>query len=479
MKPRISIFLLTAVLLGSLPAYAQPRNVVFILSDDHRYDFMGFHERSPEFLETPNMDRMAAGGMHIKNAFVTTSLCSPSRGSILTGQYAYKHGVVDNSRRIRSDAVFFPQYMQEAGYETAYVGKWHMGGDTDEPRPGFDYWVSFRGQGTYYNPKLNINGEKVGRTGYMTDILTEYAVDWLDQQPDDQPFMLYLSHKAVHAEFMPAPRHLDRYKDAELKYPPTYAYTETNYQNKPRWVKEQRNGWHGVDYMYHGQMDFDTFYRRYCESLLALDESIGKVLDTLEEKGLSDNTLVVYMGDNGFSFGEHGLIDKRHAYEESMRVPMLAYAPGHIEAGSTIEDMILNIDIGPTFMDLAGMDTPTHMDGRSFLPLLTGTSINDWRKEFVYQYFWEYNFPHTPTVYALRGQQYKYMFYHGLWDKNEFYDLQNDPFEQHNLINSPAHKAEKDAMKERLFDLLTEAGAVNVQFQRPRYNQQDERFLRN
>jgi N-acetylglucosamine-6-sulfatase len=478
----VAAFCLTAGSLFSPPAtLAQdaPRNIVFILSDDHRFDFMGFHEDAPDFLETPSLDRIATEGMHIENAFVTTSLCSPSRASILTGQYSKKHGVVDNSRRIREGARFFSEELQEAGYRTAFIGKWHMGGESDEPRAGFDHWVSFRGQGPYFNPTLNIDGERRKIEGYTADILTDFAVDWLGQRKEEEaPFLLYLSHKSVHAEFEPAPRHRDRYKDVELAYPATMARTEDNLRDMPRWVRDQRYGWHGVDHMYHGQMDFDTFYRRYAETLLGLDESVGQVLDALQENGLAESTLVVYMGDNGFSFGEHGLIDKRHAYEESIRVPMLAWSPGFIEPGSRTDLMVLNVDIAPTLLDLAGIETPERMDGTSFLPILRGETL-DWREEFVYQYYWEYNFPHTPTVYALRGPRYKYMFFHGIWDRNEFYDLEADPQEQHNLVDSPAHQELKNQMKERLFDLLEERDAVNVQFQRPRWRQLDERLLEN
>jgi N-acetylglucosamine-6-sulfatase len=373
--------------------------------------------------------------------------------------------------------LFFTQDLQAAGFETAFVGKWHMGGDSDAPRPGFDHWVSFRGQGVYYNPLLNVDGEPRQHEGYTSDLLTDYALAWLQKRSRDRPFFLYLSHKAVHAEFEPAERHRGRYDEAALRYPETMANTEENYRGKPHWVRAQRYGWHGVEHMYHGSIDFHTFYRRYTETLLGLDESVGRVLDYLESSGLIENTLVMYMSDNGFSFGEHGLIDKRHAYEESMRVPMLAYAPGFIAAGSTIDPLVLNIDIAPTFLDLAGLPVPDRMQGRSFLPLLRGESISDWRSEFVYQYFWEYNFPHTPTVYALRGDRYKYMFYHGNWDQNELYDLQTDSLERFNLIDSPGHQDIVASMSARLFELLEADDAMDVAFRAPLFQQFDERKL--
>ena len=453
------------------------RNIVFILSDDHRYDFMRFHPNAPKFLETPALDRMAGEGAHVRNAFVTTALCSPSRASILTGQYAHRHLVVDNSRMIREEAVFFPELLQKAGYKTAFIGKWHMGGHTDAPQPGFNRWVSFPGQGVYFDPELNVDGQRRQTKGYTTDVLTDYAVEFLKEQNSRTPFMLYLSHKAVHAEFYPAPRHRGRYKDVEIKYPVTMADTERNYGDKPKWVREQRYGWHGVNFMYHGDMNFETLYRRYAETLLALDESVGRVLDQLEKSGLAKNTLVLYMGDNGFSLGEHGLIDKRHAYEESIRVPMVAWAPGLIAAGTKIDPMVLNVDVAPTLMDAAGMARPDNMDGRSFLPMLAGKTVDDWRKSFVYTYYWEYNYPHTPTVYALREDRYKFMFHHGVWDRNELYDLEADPDERTNLIAHPAHADRVAAMQKRLFDTLEEVNAVDVKFQRPVPGQQNERLM--
>jgi N-acetylglucosamine-6-sulfatase len=475
---------LLVLLLGARPASAQsapdtPQNVIFILSDDHRYDFMGFHEESPDFLETPAMDRMANEGAHLANAFVTTSLCSPSRASILTGQYAHRHGVVDNSTLVPEQTEFFARQLQDTGYETAYVGKWHMGRASAEPRPGFDHWVSFRGQGVYYNPTLNVNGETVEREGYMTDLLTDYALDWLRQREGNEaPFFLYLSHKAVHADFQPAERHRGRYSDVEPDYPPSMANVESNYRNKPDWVREQRFSWHGVDHLYHGRTSFDSFYRRYAETLLALDESIGQVLDYLDASGLAENTLVVYMGDNGFLLGEHGLIDKRNAYEESIRVPMLAWAPGFIAPGTTVDAQVRNIDVTPTILELADAAMPDDhtLDGQSFLSTLQGTEPETDRT-FLYEYYWEYAFPHTPTVFALRTDQYKYIYYHGIWDLNGFYDLQNDPNERQNLINVPSYQDEIRSMRNELWQRLEDSGGLQIPLRPSGSFQAGERLL--
>lgn len=468
------LFLIAACFLlissGSLLAQASGgkaqsrKNVVFILSDDHRYDFMGFTGKVP-FLETPNMDRMAREGAHIRNAFVSTSLCSPSRASILTGQYAHRHKVVDNQSLVPEALTFFPQYLQKAGYQTGFIGKWHMGESSSQKRKGFDYWVSFRGQGTYYNPVLNVNGEEKAYkdSTYITDLLTDYALEFLKNRDQDQPFFLYLSHKAVHSEFYPAQRHYGRYADKEIAYPKTMFppghpkaladSSEYNYELVPNWVKAQRYSWHGVDYLYHGAYDFDTFYKRYCEALLALDESIGQVLKYLEENGLLENTTVFYMGDNGFSFGEHGLIDKRQAYEESMRVPLLVLDKRMIRPNTKVGQVIQNIDIAPTILALAGLEKPDDMDGASFAPLLAGQEM-EWRDTIFYEYFWERAFPQTPTTHAVRNDRYKYIRYHGVWDINELYDLQEDPEEMNNLIRSEAHSDIARRLNEQLFHWL-------------------------
>jgi N-acetylglucosamine-6-sulfatase len=452
----------------------KPRNVIFILSDDHRYDFMGFLGK-PKFLETPNMDRLAREGAYIKYATVTTSLCSPSRASILTGQYAHRHGVVDNNTRVPQGTRFFPQDLQKAGWQTAFMGKWHMGHASDEPRPGFDRWISFGGQGVYYNPTFNIDGKQVKREGYVSDLLTDYALDWLENGRDrDKPFMLYLSHKAVHAMFEPAKRHLGKYQNAKIEYPENMADTEENYKGKPRWVREQRNSWHGVDYMYYGQIDFDTFYRRYCETLLSVDDSIGRVIKYLEDNHLAEDTLVMYMGDNGFVLGEHGLIDKRHMYEESMRVPFLAWCPGMIKPGSVIEELIQNIDIGPTILDVAGLETPARMDGKSFLPILQGKKI-PWRDAAFYEYYWERNFPQTPTTHGVRTDRYKYIHYHGIWDIDELYDLKEDPTEMNNLVDSPEHQKLIKQLNNRMFDWLEKTDGMLIPLRRDSGGQQNKR----
>ncbi len=459
---------------------AKPRNVVFILSDDHRYDAMSFLDH--QFARTPHMDAMAENGVHLKNAFVGTSLCSPSRASILTGLYTFRHRVIDNQRLVPKGTLFFPQYLQQAGFATAFIGKWHMGAANDSPRPGFDHWVSFRGQGHYLPPSpdytLNVNGGRVKQEGYITDELTDYAIDWLSsQKPSEKPFFLYLSHKAVHANFTPSERHEGSLDNAPFTRPASEADTFENYRGKPRWMRDQRNSWHGVDFPYHSALDIERYYKRYNEALSAVDDSIGRVMGKLDEMGVADETLVIYMGDNGFMFGEHGLIDKRVAYETSIRVPMLMQCPDLFEGGTVVEQVVANIDIAPTVFEAMGIQKPPHMDGQSFLALGQGREI-PWRDYFLYVYYWEKNFPHTPTQFALRGDRFKYITYYGLWDTDELYDLQADPGETTNLLHDPAHAATAKEMEASLYEMMAELGGMAIPLNAPRGSSQNKRLRR-
>lgn len=456
---------------------AKARNIVFILSDDHRYDAMSF--MGHPFARTPQLDAMARNGVHLKNALVTTSLCSPSRASILTGLYTFRHRVIDNNRPIPAGTVYFPQYLQQAGYATAFIGKWHMGGESDEVRPGFDHWISFRGQGHYLPPSpdytLNVNGRRVKQKGYITDELTDYALEWLAQQkPAEKPFFLYLSHKAVHANFTPAERHEGQLANLPFKRPATEAKPDPA-ANKPRWLADQRNSWHGVDFPYHSELDIERYYKRYCETLSAVDEGIGRLMDQLKKMGIHDETLVVYMGDNGFMFGEHGLIDKRVAYEASIRVPMLMQCPQLFKGGTVVDQVVANIDIAPTILEAAGVRVPPHLDGRSFIPLAQGRNV-PWRDYFLYVYYWEKNFPQSPTVFSLRGDRFKYITYYGLWDVDELYDLQNDPDESTNLIERPEHRATVVAMEKRLYEMMGELGGMELPLNPPLGGSQNKRL---
>jgi len=440
------------------------RNIIYVLTDDQRYDELGFLN---PILNTPNMDKLASGGVHFKNAFVTTALCSPSRASILTGQYMHNHGVVDNNKPPREGTVFFPSYLQDAGYETAFIGKWHMGeaaghGTSDAKQPGFDHWISFPGQGIYY-PKtlpngkpytLNVNGKRIPQKGYITDELTDYSMAWLESRDKNKPFMLYLSHKAVHSNFAPAQRHKDQYADKTIPVPISQADSDENYKGKPMWVKNQRNSWHGVDFPYHSALDVQSYKKQYHRALSAVDDSLGRILQYLDDHNLTETTTVILMGDNGFMFGEHGLIDKRNAYEESMRVPLLAYAPGYLDAGQVVEEVVANIDIAPTILDIAGVKSPEHFEGESMMLLVNGKEPANWRTELLYEYYWEFNYPQTPTTFALRTDNFKLIQYHGVWDTEELYDIKNDPQEMVNLIDDDNYLEVRVLLRKKLFEML-------------------------
>ena len=434
---------------------ARPKNILVVLTDDHRFDAMGFL-RTQDFGDTPTLDRLAREGTHFRNAFVTTALCSPSRASIFTGLYAHQHKVVDNNHPMPDDLVFYPQYLQRAGYETAFIGKWHMGNSDDAPQPGFDRLVSFRGQGSYLPSEdgLNVDGQNVPQKGYITD----YAVDWINSRDRSKPWMMHLAHKAVHSEFVPAERHKGRYANETFRYPESMA---AGVPGRPMWVENQRNSWHGVDYPYHSTLDIAEYYKAYMETLLAVDEGLGRILDLLEQRGELDDTLILYLGDNGFMFGEHGLIDKRTAYEESMRIPMLARCPSLFPAGSVVEEVVANIVIAPTMLAAAGLEPPAHMAGSDMLPLVRGDNAG-WRQDLLYEYYWERNFPQTPTVHALREDRYKYIRFHGLWDLDELYDLAEDQTESDNLLARPGHEELADRLSTRLFGILEQTEGMQI-----------------
>jgi len=422
-------------------------NFVFILVDDMRWDVMSCAGHT--FVRTPNIDRIAASGVRFANAFVTTSLCSPSRASFLTGTHPDTHGVRWNGKKVEPGPATptFPQLLQAAGYQTGYVGKWHMAADSN-PRPGFDYWLSFELQGEYIDPELNENGRVFVKKGYMTDILTDYALEFLKKQ-GDQPFCLYLSHKAMHADFIPAERHKDLYAPSDLIEPPSY---RDDLSGKPRWQRERvlRGGrlqrpappggipdalpvadWDPHSVINQRRLDWHR-------TLAAVDEGVGAVLDLLAARGWADNTVVIFAGDNGFFLGEHhDLSDKRLAYEESIRVPLLACGPGVEAPGRVVPEMVLNIDVAPTLLELAGVAVPPVMQGRSLRPLFAGERA-EWRKSFFYKYFKEDWLPGVPTIEAVRTEQFKYIRSPEIDDIEELYDLKRDPFEMRNLARDPS-----------------------------------------
>ena len=433
-------------------------NIVFILTDDQAWNLLG-RDSMYKFMKTLNIDQLADEGMVFKNTFVTTSLCSPSRACFMTGCYAHKHGVyINESTDPYPNVPFLPAILQQEGYETAFLGKWHMKSGAD-PRKGFNYWLSFDGQGQYIDPPLNENGRKFVSKGYITDILTDYAIQWIKKKRD-KPFCLFLWHKAIHAPFTPAPRDAAAFKDAMI---PAYPNWYDDLEDKPRWI---RRGWlYGVHYKpwmeSKGKPVPDKITPRawdpqnprgmnYLRALLAVDKSVGDLRKCLEENHLLDNTIIVYSSDNGFFLGAHQRGDKRLMYEEALRIPLIVWYPKLIKPGSENNEMILNIDVAPTLIELAGGKKPDAIQGSSFLPMLENKKI-DWRKEFMYEYFQEAYAPGFVTVTGIRTQRYKYIeSLHQVNDINELYDLKTDPGEMKNLINSPGYKMVKDSLIRKL-----------------------------
>ncbi len=417
--------------LGVPSAFAlrsKPRrpNFVFILTDDHRYDMLG--AAGHPFLKTPHMDRLCHEGVRFENAFATTALCSPSRASFLTGQYASVHGVTNNfSRWDETRNVTFLRHLKRAGYDTAFVGKWHMPGGGLPRLPEADLFVSFTrkdGQGDYFNCPLYVNGRLTpNRTPYITEELTEYALDFVRQERRN-PFCLYLSHKAVHHDWKP-PRHLrGRHRHADLSFlaPESDRYNTLSGMN---WLEGTLGNMHDV-------------YRRYCECLESVDEQLGRLLAALEAKGLLDDTVVVYAGDNGYLWGEHRLYAKHYPYEESMRIPFLVRAPGVVSgAGRRVSRMVLNIDLATTFLDLAGLPVPGAMQGESFVPLLRSPAAPG-RPAFVYELFRDFPFGgRVPPHQAIRTESHKLIEWE-MCRPPELYDLRLDPREMNNLCGTPA-----------------------------------------
>ncbi len=442
---------------------ANQPNIIIVLTDDQRHDALGILNPA---LETPNIDRLAREGLHFSNAFVTTSLCSPSRATLLTGRPMREHGVVDNNSDLPPTFDTFPQSLQRAGYETALVGKWHMGGDDASPRPGFDRWVSFPGQGFYYPrgrfgqvPMLNVDGEEVPQQGYITDELTNYALDWLEsREGDPDPYLLYLGHKAVHAFFEPAERHLGMYENMVIEdvTPPL-----EQMEAEPMWVQNQRNSWHGADYPYHTELSLVEFRRDYYETLTAVDDSLGRLIEWVEQSEAANNTYIVFLSDNGFMFGEHGLIDKRNAFEESMRIPLLIWGGGLTRQGEMEAASVSMLDIAPTLMELAGAETNAPLAGRSLVPFFTESSI-EWNDEVIYEYYWEFNYPHTPTQFAIRDGGWKYVRLHGVWDTDALYDIENDPGETINLIADSTYLNIRLNLQRRLHDAIIRGDGSTV-----------------
>ena len=447
----IFLFLLCSVKISAEKNDKKP-NFLFILVDDQPHDAVGFSERYP-FLKTPNIDKLASEGINIKNFFVTQSICSPSRASFLTGTYPHIHGVNQNNKFVDPDWDTYAPYsvhLQKNGYETAHIGKIHMAHKRGKKhiRPGFDYWFSFIGQGQYFDPRVNDNGIETQEKGYITDILTKKTVDWLENKRDsNKPFSLNLWHKAVHEKHLPAPRHKDLFKNEKLPEPPHDTHKET-FKGKPEWQRRKTFGfkWKKGDIIPAELKEKKWPINKYknmqlLRSLIAVDESLGKVIEALEKIGELENTVIIYSSDNGYFMGEHTFKDKRLAYENSIRVPMIIRFPRLIKESTEIDEQCLNIDLAPTILDLAGIDKPNYMQGESMLDIITGKKNSKWRKSILFEYYVDDAWPYAgPDQLAVRTNQFKLVDNFLENDIDELYDLINDPGEMNNLINDEEYE---------------------------------------
>jgi arylsulfatase A-like enzyme len=421
-----------AAALARSPAPTDRPNFIFILTDDQRYDALscvqkeqGDKGRFPWF-QTPNLDRIANEGIRFRNAFVTNSLCAPSRASFLTGSYNHVNGTINNHTPFREDNVSHATKLKQAGYTTAYFGKWHHG--QQKERPGFDIVFSFIGQGKYQDCPFNDNGTIVPTTGWVDDVTTDHAIEFL-KGSHDKPFDMVIGFKSPHDPRTPADRAKNRFQGATLRPVPNlesktpYPFEKKRPTTAPAISDERRL-----------QSQINHF-----RCISSIDDCVGKILDTLDELKLADNTVVVFASDNGYFFGEHGLADKRAAYEESMRIPLLMRYPKLIKPGTVSDALVLNIDYAPTILDLAGVHVPPPMQGKSLMPLFAKDQP-DFRKAFFYEYFFEKGFT-TPTMTAVRTPTMKLIKYPNHDEWTELYDLATDPYELHNLAQDPS-KAE-------------------------------------
>jgi len=442
-------------------ADGHPRpNIVFLLSDDQSYGTMG-HEGEP-WMRTPGLDRLAAEGARFTRAFVTTSLCSPSRASFLSGRWARNHGVFDNQTELPSDLPTFASELRAAGYDTAYVGKWHMGWQRE--RPGFDFSASYVAQGAYQDAVFELSGELVETEGWVDDVATDYALEFL-REGRGAPFLLFVGFKSAHAPREPPERLLGLYEGETLATPanvaaiPPYPRADEldrliakGVQTTPYGVSED---WIGLLEKprktlrpKEGENWLKPNRRAYHQVIAGVDENVVRILDLMDELGLTDNTIVVYASDNGLCNGAHGTFIKRSAYEESIRIPLLVRYPPLVRPGTSVDKLALNLDLAPTLLELADVEVPDAMQGRSLVPLLEGREV-EWRTSFVYENFHEPPF-NTPTLYALRTETWKLVEYPGFPGWTEFFHLAEDPHEIENLAGSEEYAATLAALRAEL-----------------------------
>jgi N-acetylglucosamine-6-sulfatase len=405
---------------NNLESNSSSPNILVIVVDDLRGDALG--ATGHPFFKSPSIDRIANEGILFQNSFVVHSLCSPSRATLMTGLYSHQHRVLDNDTPLNPRFTIVSQLLQAAGYETAFIGKWHMGSINAQPKPGFDRWVSFIGQGKYLDPFINVDGQRIQVKGHITDILTDYALEFLSRDRQ-KPFFLVLSHKAVHEPFGVQPRFWRLYENANIIYPATWG---EDLSSKPAFLQE---------YAKFFKQDLKQIIRLYCECLAGVEESVGKVLAKLTEKNALDETLIIFTSDNGYLMGEHTLRDKRLAYDESMRIPLFVRYPQWFAPASKSSAFALNIDLAPTLLDAAGIRDSKNLPGFSLRKLAAGEAKRDC---FMFEYYPDTVAAMIPAMRAIRTRDYKYIKHFDPNAISELYNMKNDSIEAKNLINDPA-----------------------------------------
>jgi len=473
MNNNLSPWLFAASLISTAAIATEQRpNVLLILTDDQRWDAVGYHDKPLLGIDTPNIDRLASEGVQFNNMFVTSSLCSPSRASFLSGTYAHTHGVRDNFTDYPRELESFPMAMQKSGYQTAYIGKWHMGEADDSRRPGYDYWVTHKGQGKYFDTTFNVDGARQTVPGYYAHVVTDMANDWIKNRDTDKPFAMVLGHKAPHGPFIPEEKYQKTYDHVPVAYPDSAFKLE----GKPEWIKERLPTWHGIygplygfrenfpDMSQAAIADFQKFVRSYTATINSVDDSVGLVLKQLEDEGILDNTIVIYSSDNSFLLGEHGMIDKRTMHEASIRVPMVVRYPKAFKAGTRVDHQVLSIDLAPTLMELTGAGELANAQGLSWVAVAQDKDAA-WRESWLYEYNYEEQFPYTPNVRGVRKGDWKYVAYpHGdggaLRHKEELYNLAIDPEEQFNLVDISKHTQKLAEMRDELQRVLKNSNGL-------------------
>jgi len=423
-----------------LRAAGRRPNFLFVYTDDQRWDAMGVVQREQgararfPWFKSPNMDRLAAGGVRFRNAFVTHSLCAPSRAAFLTGRYNHLNGITNNHTEFPADAVTHATLLRAAGYRTAYIGKWHMGEQRGR-RPGFDYSASFIGHGRYHDCPIEINGVSTPTKGWLDDVSTAFAIEWIKQNRNE-PFSMVVGFKSPHSPRGGdnLPERLRTLYAGETSRPtPNFTAYPIFRAPDPATGKQSQ-----------GLAD-NAIHLDYLRHVTGADENLGKLLDALDELGIAEDTVVVYASDNGYYLGEHGLGDKRSIYEESLRIPMLVRYPRLFGKGRVVDEMVLNIDLAPTFLDLAGVPAPREMQGVSWKALAAGQKPANWRQSFLAEYFYEDGGGQTPTLVGVRTATAKLVKYPGHPEWTEAFDLTADPYELKNLAADPAFTAKLEA----------------------------------